>query len=206
MIREVFQDDASDFKITEERLIYFVCYKTIPVECWLVHGQLDIKYGTFGVLNSRAGYLRPEKHDYESYLFKYAELQLQALKKLCLSILPDKYLELYKSGFQIINVPRINLGLELDLKIILQEIFATEISNISTDESIVNFIIHESICFALKIESSKIILQRQLIRGYSIILLELEYNEANFEYIVSFIRSYSDSIIPEEWLLTFQNC
>jgi|GEM_PF-4315421 len=204
LIRDVFHEDVSNIKIIDNRIIFFVCYGTIPAECWLSRGQLEVKYGTFGALNSGVGDLKPLKNDYEAYLFKYAELQLQALKKLCLSILPDKYLNLYKLDFQITSDPPISISDESDLKRILQETFTSEISNISIDDSSIYFIMHETICFALKIELSKIILSRQLIRGYSIDLLKLEYNKEALEYVVMFIRVYSDAIIPDEWLSTFQ--
>lgn len=203
IIKDVFHDDVSDIKIIDDRIIFFICYGTIPAECWLSRGQLEVKYGTFGVLNSEAGNIKPLKNDYEAYLLKYAELQLQALKELCISILPDKYLNLYKSGFQITSVLPIRISAENDLKSVLQEVFTFEISNIFNDDDSISFIMHETICFTLKMELPKIVLSRQLIRGYSVELLELDYNKKSLEYIVNFIRVYSDAIIPDEWLSTF---
>lgn len=203
LIKDVFKDNVSDLAIISGSRITCVCYGTVPMECWLVRGQLEIKYGALGALNSKASYLHPRTNDYEDYLTEYAEMLLQDFKKLCLSVLPDKYLSFYHN-YSHFNAPRYAGQLFVtDYISTLENELGSTISYIINSDNVISFIVHETLCYQLVINNETIALLRILPRDFSVNLLTVEKNDKSFIDMVEFIKAYSDKIIPDEWLYKY---
>ncbi|MBR2993117.1 MAG: hypothetical protein IKF31_07410 [Clostridiales bacterium] len=201
-ISQYYSDVVSDIVYINDETIFCVWYGTIPSKIHLVHnGLIDITSYTVGYLRSDVGSLKPEG-DWDNYCALYAKKLLTAFNEYCLAVLPDKYLLSFREGL-ISDKSIVYDYSDNDLISQLMHVFGSNISRVNHEGNTTRFVIYETLCFEIERQNAELVVFRIFREGVRIKLYTDSEKNNMSTNLISFLKGYSDLIIPDEWLVNY---
>ena len=196
---------VSDVIIGQNLELSCVWYGTIPMKgnIWF-NGLLELETGSIGYFSSGATLLEPNQcDDYETYLIKYAMLQIDAFNVYCKKILPNKYLRLFEERNCWIDKGCGGVKKEVFEKALF-DYYGDNIQNYSVNNKKMSFVLYESLCMIIRWDDANYYLER-LYKWGPIVLRRFDDSNNGRGELLSFLQKYSLAIIPDEWFVSFGN-